>query len=101
MAEGLPPYSNLSQIRAIMEIVKNPPKGLSDPSRWTPEFNHFVSRCLTCDPDKRPAAEDLLKDPFIIRFTSRVNHKLILADLINQSMEKISLYRRALFEKIS
>ena len=82
MAEGVPPFSNMSQIRAIMEIVKNPPKGLSDSSRWSPEFNTFVARCLTFDPDKRPTAEELLKDPFIIRYTSRVNPKLILVDLI-------------------
>lgn len=71
MAEGEPPYSHLSPFRAIVEISKKPPKGLTVPSKWSIEFNGFVSRCLTFDPDKRPNAEDLLTDPFIIAHTSK------------------------------
>jgi len=31
MAEGEPPYSNLSPFKAIIEISKQPPKGLTYP----------------------------------------------------------------------
>lgn len=42
MAEGEPPYSNIHPFRAMFAIIKNPPKGLTQAERWTPEFNQFI-----------------------------------------------------------
>ena len=38
---------------------------LKNKEKWSPEFNDFVSRCLTFDPANRPSAKDLLQHPFI------------------------------------
>ena len=56
----------MSPFRAIIEISKNPPKGLSKPERWSSEFNRFVNRCLTANPELRPSAEELLAEEFIV-----------------------------------
>jgi serine/threonine kinase 4 len=48
-------------------IRNNPPQGLSQPNKWSPEFNSFVKRCLIIDPKERPNAKELLMDPFIIK----------------------------------
>ena len=36
-----------------------------DPSKWSAEFNDFLSQALAVDPKKRATAEALLKHPFI------------------------------------
>jgi serine/threonine protein kinase len=46
-------------------IKNNPPHGLTKPDLWSADFNAFVNRCLTVDPQKRPSATELLNDPFI------------------------------------
>ena len=46
-------------------IKNNPPTGLTNPEQWSSEFNNFVSKCLTVDPQKRPNAQELLNDSFI------------------------------------
>ena len=50
MAEGEPPFSHISPIRAMFAISKAPAQGLTNPSKWSPEFNDFVKKCLTIDP---------------------------------------------------
>ena len=49
MAEGDPPYSNMNYIKAMLYIPTNPPSGLTLPENWSPEFNNFISRCLTVE----------------------------------------------------
>ena len=63
MADGDPPYINEPQGRVIFNIVKKDPPPIN--SRWSPEFQQFVSACLTKDPDQRPNATELLKHPFL------------------------------------
>jgi len=72
-------------------IVKEPPKGLTQPEKWSREFNDFVSKCLTYDPNNRPSAKDLLSHPFILKF-SRGNS--LIAELVNNSLDEISQYRK-------
>lgn len=66
MAEREPPYSHLHPFRAMFVIKNNPPRGLSEPHKWSREFNAFISRCLIVDPKDRPTAKELLNDPFIL-----------------------------------
>ena len=79
MAEGEPPYSHIHPIRAMFAIKNSPPQGLTDASRWSPEFNSFVRKCLIIDPKKRPNTKELLSDPFILRKNkgSRIIQELI------------------------
>lgn len=67
LAEGEPPYANSYPWLAMEKIKKHPPRGLSEPGRWSQEFNDFLRLCLTLDPDERPTSEDLLEDNFIRR----------------------------------
>jgi len=65
MAEGKPPYSNIHPMRAIFMIPSRPPPRLSEPDKWSKDFNDFVAQCLIKNPEQRPSASDLLKHHFI------------------------------------
>lgn len=83
IAEGQPPYSHIHPIRAMFAIKNSPPQSLSEPNKWSMEFNNFVSRCLTLDPKKRPNTKELLNDPFILK---KNKGKKIIQNLIQQKM---------------
>lgn len=72
-------------------IRSKPPQTLSDPTKWSPEFVNFVSRCLIVDPSKRPSAQDLLHDPFL-QLTKRYSQNS-LRELVTQSMPYINQHR--------
>ena len=56
LAERVPPYSHLHPVRAMFAIQNNPPKELTNPELWSPDFNSFVRKCLTVEPSLRPTA---------------------------------------------
>jgi len=66
LAEGLPPYHEMNPVRAMFMVPRKPPPQLTDPKKWSREFQNFISACLTKEGDKRPKAADLLKHPFIV-----------------------------------
>lgn len=90
IAEGEPPYSNLKMRLAMLKIINDPPKGMTDPSLWSKEMNNFVSRCLTVVPDKRPTAQELLKDPFIEQYAKG---PALLSELVDNWIKEIEEYR--------
>lgn len=63
-ADGVPPNHDLHPAKAIMKITAGGLPKLKDPSKWTPTFSKFLSRILVRDPTVRPAALELLADPF-------------------------------------
>jgi serine/threonine protein kinase len=65
MAEGIPPLIEEQPHKAAFRIVNDPPPKLSRPDQWSPQFNDFLARCLTKNPDKRPTAAELLEHPFV------------------------------------
>lgn len=65
MAEGNPPHHNVNPMRAIFMIPTQPPPKLSDESKYSPQFVNFLKKCLIKNPDKRPSAQELLKDAFV------------------------------------
>jgi serine/threonine protein kinase len=91
MAEGEPPNSKIRTFLVMKYIVKEPPKGLTQPEKWSKEFSDFVSKCLTYEPNNRPSAKELLSHPFITKF-SRGNS--LIAELVNNSLDEISQYRK-------
>jgi serine/threonine protein kinase len=46
MAEGMPPHFNVHPMRAIFLIPSKPPPKLTDPAKWSNEFNDFIKCCL-------------------------------------------------------
>jgi len=86
MAEGKPPYSNIHPMRAIFMIPSRPPPKLTEPEKWSKEFNDFVAKCLTKNPEQRAAAADLLKHAFI----TKAKTSLVILPLIEESQEIIT-----------
>jgi tRNA A-37 threonylcarbamoyl transferase component Bud32 len=65
MAEGEPPYIDLTPLRALFMITTKGIPPLKDPHQWTAEFKHFLAQCLQTNPSERPSATTLLNHPFL------------------------------------
>lgn len=65
MAEGEPPYIDLTPLRALFMITTKGIPALKDPHQWSAEFKHFVSQCLLIQAVDRPSAPTLLNHPFL------------------------------------
>jgi len=86
MAEGKPPYSNIHPMRAIFMIPSRPPPKLTEPDKWSKEFNDFIAQCLTKNPEQRPSASDLLKHNFI----AKAKTTAVLSVIIEEANETIA-----------
>lgn len=67
MAEGEPPYIDMSPVNALLKIVTEGIPPLQEPERWSPELMDFLARCCKTDPNVRPSAAQLLRHPFLQR----------------------------------
>ncbi len=65
MAEGEPPFYKEPHLRALMLIALPPSPTLTDASKWSGTFLHFLSACLDMEPERRYSADELLRHPFI------------------------------------
>lgn len=63
LAEGEPPYMQLPQLQAQMNIVANDPPRLRNKLRWSSGFNEFLTGCLRKNPKDRLSAGQLLSLP--------------------------------------
>lgn len=90
LAEGEPPYSEVRTFLVMKKILENPPKGLTNPKKWSKEFNSFVKMCLTVDPQKRPTAKFLLNHPFITKYNKG---KSIILKRLKNAMPLIINFR--------
>ena len=100
LAEYEPPYSKLSPSEVMKKIVKSPPKGLAYPSKWSNEFNNFISLCLTVDKFKRPLSDELLKHDFINMIDKKnINRRLIIMQFLSKCGYKV-LYNRKTMNKL-
>jgi len=95
LAEGEPPLSNIRMIKVMQLILKDPPKGLTNPSQWSKEFNDFVKACLTIQPEKRPTAKELQKHPFLLKKNKGI---ALISELVSSSIEEISNYRKTQYD---
>uniref|UniRef100_A0A3Q2I1D4 Myosin IIIA n=1 Tax=Equus caballus TaxID=9796 RepID=A0A3Q2I1D4_HORSE len=87
LGDGDPPLADLHPMRALFKIPRNPPPKLRKPEMWSPEFNDFISKCLTKDYEKRPTVSDLLQHNFI----TQIEGKDVM--LQKQLMEFIGMHR--------
>ncbi|KFM62497.1 hypothetical protein X975_21250, partial [Stegodyphus mimosarum] len=65
LAEMDPPNHEMTPMRVLLKIQKQDPPTLSQPSKWSKQFNDFLTKCLVKDPQKRASAKELLEHPFI------------------------------------
>ena len=94
LAEYEPPYSKYSPEEVLKKIIKNPPKGLNDPNKWSLEFNDFVKKCLEIDKNKRPFSDELLRHDFITNLDKKsINRNLIIYKFLNKCGYKV-LYNK-------
>jgi len=70
MAEGEPPYIDLTPLRALFMITTKGIPPLKEPQQWTAEFRHFLAQCLQTSPGERPSATALLNHPFLQKAAS-------------------------------
>ena len=85
LAEYEPPYINFDKNEALIRIKKFPPKGLSEPEKWSDEFNDFVYKCLNVDRFERPTCEELLQHEFInIIDKKKLNRKLLVLQFLSR-----------------
>lgn len=79
-AQMEPPNHEMTPMRVLLKIQKSDPPKLDYPSKWSKEFNDFLSQCLVKDPAQRPTADQLLNHPFVRDATD----KKPLLDLISE-----------------
>ncbi|XP_050690144.1 neither inactivation nor afterpotential protein C-like isoform X2 [Eriocheir sinensis] len=65
LGDGHPPNADVHPVRALFQIVRNPPPTLKRFSDWTQDFNDFIGECLVKTPDHRPIMMELMEHPFI------------------------------------
>lgn len=68
LAELQPPMFDLHPMRALFLMSKSgyKPPTLKDKVRWSQEFHNFVKVALTKNPKKRPSADRMLYQPFVL-----------------------------------
>ena len=79
-AQQEPPNHEMTPMRVLLKIQKSDPPRLEVPSKWSKDFNHFLSQCLIKDPLQRPTADSLLNHPFV----KNAVDKKPLQDLISE-----------------
>lgn len=83
-----PPNHDLTPMRVLLKIQKSDPPRLDCPSRWSREFNDFLSKCLVKDPTQRPTATELLRHPFIACTLDSKNIKDLLIEYKAEIVEE-------------
>ena len=91
LKEGEPPLSHLKAVNVIKTIAENPELVLPKDNQYTEEFTDFVKQCLIVNPEERPTAKQLLKHPFITRFSQG---RKCIANLVKCHYDDLEKYRQ-------
>eukprot|EP00051_Salpingoeca_urceolata_P005331 m.72254 g.72254 ORF g.72254 m.72254 type:complete len:397 (+) comp14241_c2_seq1:408-1598(+) len=65
LAERRAPFHDVHPMKVLFKIVSAPPPTFTEPERWSPACNEFLSKCVIKDPYKRPQAVVLLQHEFV------------------------------------
>ncbi|CAM9298836.1 unnamed protein product, partial [Laminaria digitata] len=99
MVEGNPPLNNVHPMRAIFMIPSKPSPTLSEPAKWSLEFNDFVVRCLEKKPEERPTSRALLRHPWIAASVAAIQERGgeggsgVIRDLVAQHLPVLTSFR--------
>ena len=78
LAEGVPPLAdNKSVFQVMLRIVSGPPPTLKDETEASETFRVFVGRALVKEPERRPAASELLLDDFVAGATQEALREVL------------------------
>ena len=99
LLQGDPPYSTLSP-EEVMKKIGNKMFKFEDffggeKSKYSKEFQNFLSRCLNVNPKKRANAKELIKHPFILKYAK---DNLFLKNILIKHKNDIEIYRKELEE---
>jgi len=84
MADGEPPLMHEQVMRALFLITVNDAPTFSQPSAWSENCNHLLSKMLVKDPDSRAAADQLLLHPFLQAAAKQAD----FAKLVKQKLKR-------------
>ncbi|XP_065317462.1 serine/threonine-protein kinase 10-like isoform X3 [Gordionus sp. m RMFG-2023] len=96
-AQMEPPNHEMNPMRVLIRIQKSDPPILNNPSKWSKEFNNFLSRCLIKDPQQRATIHELFQHKFM---TEVLNPKPI-QDLITEFQAEVSEVLEELIENVN
>ncbi len=57
LAQGNAPYSDMTAMKVILEILNKEPPQLGSTRPWDSCFRHLIQDCLQKDPQKRPTID--------------------------------------------
>jgi serine/threonine protein kinase len=86
LAEGAPPYIELSGGKAMIEIALNGFPGYRFSELHSPEFCDFVAHCVAREEKDRWSVQELIKHPFIER-GKRLKREEVLKDLLEDKKQ--------------
>jgi len=91
LAEKQPPLFEIASLRVIFLIPVRDAPTLKEPSKWSKEFNAFLARVLVKDPAKRPNADELVNDPFVVK--GRKGARQVLTQLVKDTLPTLQKKR--------
>lgn len=92
-ALGENPFAKHRVYWDMAHAIRELPLPKLDPSKYSREFRHFLSRCLTKDPSKRLSAAQLLEHPFALAGRRNNISPAILARFAGATTEATSRAR--------
>jgi len=78
MCEGLPPYIDLPELKALFMITHKGAPDLRQPEKWSVSFRESLSLCLKNKPSQRPTVKELLQYQWLLPQASDPNTNRII-----------------------